>query len=49
MIVIFAEYNYNYQFEENEIGRVRKMNWEKTNAYRLLVGMPEMEATRKTK
>jgi hypothetical protein len=38
---LLAKYNYNYQVNEDEMGRVCSTNWEKGNAYRILVGKPE--------
>jgi hypothetical protein len=39
--VLFTNYNYNAEVEDNEVGRVCSTNGKKLNAYRLLVEKPE--------
>jgi hypothetical protein len=39
--VLFAKYNSNYKFEDDEVGWARWTDVEKRNVYRLLVGKPE--------
>jgi hypothetical protein len=39
--LFFAKYNYNNQFDEDEMDRARSTHEEKTNAYRVLVRKPE--------
>jgi hypothetical protein len=38
--MLFTKYNWNDQVKEDEIGRACSKNWEKRNAYRLLVRKP---------
>jgi hypothetical protein len=39
--VLFAKCNYNYEVEEDEMGRACSTNGEKRNSYRILVEKPE--------
>jgi hypothetical protein len=40
LIILFSKYNLNDQVKEDEMGRACSMNWEKRDAYRILVGKP---------
>jgi hypothetical protein len=40
-LVLFANYNYNYQVKEDEIGRACSTNRTKRNLCRILMGKPK--------
>jgi hypothetical protein len=47
--VLIPKYHYAYQIEENDIGRACGMHGRGEKVYKVLVGKPKEETTRKTK